>query len=297
MLAPVCLFTYNRLNETRRTIEALQQNYLAPHSELYIFSDGPKNEENRDKVNQVRRFLETVKGFKKVVVSESPGNKGLANSIISGVTQTIRMHGKVIVLEDDLISSPNFLDFMNQALDFYEHTPEIMSVSGYTMDLPGLKNYDRDYYIGIRASSLGWGTWLQKWEVVDWLVSDYQDFRRNYRLQYRFFNVGTDMPGMLKKQMEGHIDSWAIRWCYHQFKKELYTVFASRSKINHIGDGEDATHAAQSTKFDTPLDSGEKTQFVFSSVIEFNEKILAEFKSKYSLKRRLMDKIKRIMHL
>lgn len=294
-LAPVVLFTFNRLPETIRTVEALQNNFLSRESELFVFSDGPKNEAGVKKVNDVRKYLKTIDGFKKVIIYESQENKGLANSIIDGVTKIIEQFGKVIVLEDDLVTSPNFLEFMNQALDYYENSSKVISVSGYTLNLPSLNNYHLDYYIGYRASSLGWGTWIKKWNNIDWNVSDYSSFKKDYSQQLKFYNLGSDMPGMLKNQMRGKIDSWAIRWCYHQFKQDLVTVFSAKSKINHIGDGEDATNASGAIKFDTPLDIGQQRKFNFNSELEVNSKLIKEFKSKFSIKTRAMGKLKRLL--
>lgn len=115
MLAPICLFTYNRLEKTKQTINALKKNFLANQSHLIIFSDGAKDYKTKHEVNSVRRFLYTIDGFKSVEIIESPINQGLGESITNGVTKVIDNYGKVIVLEDDLYTTPNFLDYMNQA--------------------------------------------------------------------------------------------------------------------------------------------------------------------------------------
>jgi len=290
-LTPICLFSYNRLNETQQTVEALKKNYLAPKSELFIFSDGSKNETGVKKVKEVRQYIKNIDGFKSVTIYESPTNKGLANSIISGVSQIIAQYGRIIVLEDDLITTPNFLDFMNQALDFYENNPEIHSVSGYTLDLPSLKKYSKDYYLGYRASSWGWGTWKEKWEEVDWEVKEYNKFKRNPLKQIQFMRGGSDMPRMLKKQMKGEIDSWAIRWCFDQFLKGQLTVFPKLSKVKNIGFGVQATHTKRTKRFNTNLDKGSKRVFSFDESILVNEKVENEFRNKFSFLQRLIDKI------
>ncbi len=120
VLAPIVLFVYNRLSHTKQTVESLQKNYLADQSELFIFSDGPKNELDRQKVENVRKYLNSINGFKNIVIKESQENKGLANSVISGVSEIISKYGKIIVMEDDLVSAPGFLKFMNEALEFYK---------------------------------------------------------------------------------------------------------------------------------------------------------------------------------
>ena len=289
MITPICLFTYNRLEETQQTVTALQQNFLAKESDLFIFSDGPKNEASFIKVNDVREYLKTIKGFKSITIFESQTNKGLANSIISGVTQIIEEYGKIIVLEDDLITTPNFLDFMNQALKFYEYKP-IFSISGYSFDLPSLKSYPKDFYLGYRASSWGWATWKDQWKSVDWEVEGYEQFSKSLKQQRRFMRGGSDMPRMLKNQMKGKIDSWAIRWCYDQFQKDLLTVFPSISKIRSIGFGENATHTKSTQRFYTTLDKGLQRDFNFNFPEQIVENITIEFREKFSILSRLKDK-------
>lgn len=289
--APICLFTYNRLEETKQTVGALQQNYLAPKSELFIFSDGPKNQNATSKINAVRAFLKTIDGFKTVTIFEAEQNKGLANSIIEGVTQTIKRYGKVIVLEDDLVSSPNFLDFMNQSLDFYTSTPQVFSISGYTLNLPSLSKITEDYYLGYRASSWGWATWENRWNEVDWTIKDYSSFLNDKSAKSKLNRGGSDMSGMLKNQMEGKIDSWAIRWCYYQSKMDMLTVFPVVSKIVSIGFGANATHTKKTNRFDNVLDSTHKTSFNFDENIKLNSKLIKEFKAAFSIKNRVKDKI------
>lgn len=291
MLAPICLFTYNRPEETRKTVEALQRNKLASQSELFLFSDGPKRECDWSNVAETRSFLKTVTGFKKVEFIEAHENKGLANSIIDGVSLILEKQGKVIVLEDDLITAPNFLNFMNQALDFYKEQDNIFSISGYSMDLKSLRTYNKDFYLGYRASSWGWATWIDRWYNIDWKVKDFNKFRWNLLQQYRFMRGGSDMPRMLKKQVKGEIDSWAIRWCYHQFLKNQLTVFPASSKVNNMGFNIKATHTFKSRRFLTPLDSGEKTEFNFESKPVIDGKLVHEFRNKFSILNRLYDKI------
>lgn len=290
-LAPICLFVYTRLEETKKTINALKENILAKESELFIFSDGAKNKETQDKIQEIRNYLRSINGFKRITIIESEINKGLAQSIIEGVSSIIEKYKKVIVLEDDLITTPNFLTFMNDALHFYENSQEIFSISGYTLDLPTLKNYNKDYYLGLRASSWGWGTWENRWKDIDWEIKDYNKFKWNIVRNYKFSRGGSDMPSMLKKQMKGKIDSWAIRWCYNQYKKGTYTVFASKSKVKSIGFGENATHTFKEGRFGTMLDKSNQVNFIFEKNPEPNTTIIKEFRNKFSILSRIKYKI------
>ena len=288
-LAPICLFTYNRLDETKHTVTALQSNFLASKSELFIFSDGPKSN-TVNEVSAVRAYLKSIKGFKKVTISESKINMGLANSIISGVSTVLGNNKTVIVLEDDLITTPNFLDFMNQALDFYSSDKSILSTTGYTLDLPSLPK-NKDFYFGYRASSWGWGTWRDRWQNIDWGVSDYNEFYSNKKLVKKFKAGGSDMPRMLRRQMEGKIDSWAIRFCYHQFKNELYTVFPNLSKIQSIGFSKKATHTSGSKRFKTKVDNSFKRKFKFEKYDKINKDLAREFSAFFSLKNRITNQL------
>ncbi|QGY48087.1 glycosyltransferase [Maribellus comscasis] len=291
MPSPICLFTYNRLSETKQTVEALQENYLASGSDLIVFSDGAKTEAASAKVAEVRKFIQTIKGFKSLEIIESPENKGLAKSIISGVSSVIQRSGKVIVLEDDLITSPNFLDFMNQALDFYANQEKAFSVSGYTMDLPSLTDYSKDFYLGYRASSWGWATWADRWNKVDWEVNEYNRFIRNPVEHFQFMRGGSDLPYMLWKQMNGKIDSWAIRWCFDQYKKNLFTVFPKESKIKNIGFGETATHTKSMNQFDAHFGDETKREFLFDDNLIVNKVVAKEFRKRFSVLNRIKNKL------
>ncbi len=154
-LAPVCLFTYNRLIQTVKTIEALKANYLASDTDLIMFSDGGKDNETKLKVNEVREYLKKVTGFKSITIYKAQFNKGLAHSIIDGVTQEIEKYGKVIVLEDDLVTTPNFLDYMNQALNFYEYNDKLISICAYGLKIEKPIDYQNDFYLYGRSSSWG----------------------------------------------------------------------------------------------------------------------------------------------
>ena len=289
-LAPICLFTYNRLNETIKTIEALQNNFLALDSDLYIYSDGGKTEKDKEKVQNVRNYLHSISGFKSVVILESPMNRGLANSVISGVSEMLKLNETLIVLEDDLVTSPNFLDFLNNALTFYEQDNAIFSISGYTLNLRSLPG-EKDYYFGYRASSWGWGIWRDRWMLIDWDIKEYDDFVQNKNFVKEFKRGGSDLPRMLKNQNNGLIDSWAIRFCFHQFSYNLMTVFPTKSKLISIGFTNEATNTIGSKRFQTPIDKEIKRNFIFERFKNIDRIIADEFAAKFSLKSRIYNQL------
>jgi hypothetical protein len=254
--APIALFVYKRPLHTTRALESLRKNEWAGESDLYVFCDGPKSDEDRASVAAVRKTIDALTGFRNVYGTFREKNLGLAKSIISGVTDVVNKHGRVIVVEDDLVSSPNFLQFMNQALATYEPNRKIFSVTGYNFltDIPA--GYKKQVFLSYRPSSWGWGTWSDRWSRADWEVKDFPSFIGSKRAQIRFNRGGDDLTGMLVQQMEGKLDSWGIRWCFTHFLHEAYCLVPTISKINNIGFDVSGTHCRTSEKYDVPLDDG-----------------------------------------
>ena len=188
-LAPVVLFCYNRPWHLRQTIESLQLNLLATQSELIVFSDGPKRESDEPLIQEIRNYLDGIDGFKSVKIIKSEKNNGLAASIIKGVSEILSLYDRVIVLEDDMLSTPDFLTFMNDALNIYKSRSDIFSVTAYSPPFKIPSDYKQDLYLAPRASSWGWGTWLNKWEKADWNVRDFDKLKSNNFINSRFAAV------------------------------------------------------------------------------------------------------------
>lgn len=290
-LAPVILFTYNRLDHTMQTIEHLKNNNLAIYSDLIVFSDGWKTDKDEKLVQKVRAYLKSVKGFNSCLVIERKANFGLARNIIEGVTEVINKFGKVIVLEDDLLTSKNFLCYMNECLEYYKDRQDIFSISGYTGNLPSLPCYDNETYLSYRPASWGWATWKHQWDNIDWDVSDFKEFIKNKKEVKRFNRGGIDMTRMLKYYIKGRNNSWAIRWSYSMYKQNKYSVYPKVSKIQNIGFGKDATHCSGVNIYKTTLDKTLKCDFDFTDEITPNIQIVKEFKYQYSYTNKLIKKI------
>lgn len=252
-LAPIILFTYNRLEHTKKTIESLSKNALAKESELYIYSDAAKTETDLEKVKAVREYIYTIYGFKKINIIEAKKNKGLANSVIDGVTEIINKYKKVIVLEDDLVTSKYFLEYMNESLNLYEKREDIWSIAGYSPNIDIPKEYKYDIYLTYRGCSWGWATWKDRWDGIDWNIRDYSEFKKNKKLITEFDISGSDMSPMLDDQMNGRINSWAIRWCYNQYKQKKLTVYPVKSLVRNIGNDLSGTHTSITNKYDCEL--------------------------------------------
>ena len=233
MLAPIALFCFNRLDTLSRTVEALQNNTLASESELFIFSDGPRRENEVDNVTAVREYIHSISGFKSITIKESMFNKGLGNSIIAGVTEVVNKYGKIIVLEDDLVTAPFFLEFMNEALDFYENEPKVAGILGYT-ELTG-DNLPETYF-SWEVGCLGWGTWKRGWEMFEPDGNKLLECFKTQEQRFRFDINGTyPFYDMLKGQAEGKVDSWAIRWYASVFFHEMLGLHPGKNMVSHIG--------------------------------------------------------------
>lgn len=250
-LAPIALFTYNRLQHARLTIEALAANELASESDLYVFSDAPRTEAQHEAVHKVREFLHTVNGFKSITIIERETNLGLANSIIDGVTRLTESHGRVIVLEDDLFTSPYFLRYMNEALEMYADDEQVVSVHGYVYPL---KKHVPELFFIRGADCWGWATWQRGWQLFDENGSRLLSRLREQKLEKKF-NFGNSYPymKMLEDQVNGINNSWAIRWNAAAFLENRLTLYPGQSLVRNIGFDESGTHCGANENFDVVL--------------------------------------------
>ena len=294
-LSPIVLFVYNRPDHTRRTLEALRGNDLAGQSRLFIFSDGPKGEDDAACVAEVSDIIGGVSGFASVEIVERECNYGLAESIIAGVTEIVERFGRVIVLEDDLITAPGFLRFMNDALAFYEQDERIFSVTGVHFPIALPDGYPRRIYLSHRASSWGWGTWDDKWNKADWDVRDFDDFARDRKAQTLFNRGGEDLTDMLLAQQRGLTDSWAIRWCYTHFRNGAFCLYPTTSLLMNIGYDGTGVHCSTGDKYVKPLPTGDIGSIGMAKGIDIHPEITRNLERFYrrSWPKRLVRSIKR----
>ena len=232
-LSPILLFVYNRPAHTRRCIESLSRNLLAVESELFIYADGAKDQTVADEVEEVRQYIRLVQGFKKVILIERNENWGLAKNIIDGVSTQVRKYGKVIVLEDDLVVAPHFLRFMNDALETYQDEPKVGHIQAcdFTQDasLP-------DTFLIKWTGSWGWATWERAWKHFNPNGKELLQELEARKLTYTFdFNGKYGFTRMLRRQIEGKNNSWAIRWNASLFLKDILSLNVGRSLVQNEG--------------------------------------------------------------
>jgi hypothetical protein len=233
MYTPILLFVYNRLEHARRAVESLQSNNLATESPLFIYSDGAKNEESRSEVNNVRNFVHTISGFAEINIIERSENWGLARNIIDGVTTQVNRFGRVIVVEDDLVVAPHFLQFMNDALDTYADEPRVGHIQAcdFTKDdsLP-------DTFLIKWTGSWGWATWDRAWKMFNpdgrYLLQQIE--QRGLARKFDF-DGKYGFTRMLRRQTEGKNNSWAIRWNASLFLNDILSLNVGRSLVQNEG--------------------------------------------------------------
>lgn len=231
--APILLFVYNRPEHVRRNIQALLKNELAAESELFIYSDAAKDETSQAAVKEVRTFIRSIQGFKKITIIERAENWGLARSIIDGVTTQINRYGRVIVLEDDLVVAPHFLQFMNDALETYRDEERVGHIQAcdFTHD-PSLP----DTFLIKWTGSWGWGTWDRAWKHFNADGKALLTELESRKLTYTFdFNGKYGYTRMLRRQIEGKNNSWAIRWNASLFLKGILSLNVGKSLVQNEG--------------------------------------------------------------
>lgn len=294
--APIALFVYNRLLHTQNTVQALKANHLSSETNLIIFSDGPRSSEQSKKVESVRNFIKSIDGFKSIRIIERDRNYGLANSIIDGVTKVCNEFGKAIVLEDDIVTSTYFLTYMNDALNHYKNNEKVASIHGYIYPTQGLP----ETFFLRGADCWGWATWKEKWELFNADGAQLLDRLEKQKLLKRFnFNDTYPYSQMLKDQIDGKNDSWAIRWHASAFLNNLYTLYPGKSLVENIGNDGSGTHCSNTEIFTSNLSDTKISYFPVTVEDDLLALKLIEkyFKAQKSKTMNILRRIKRKLGL
>lgn len=243
-LSPIVLFTYNRPVHTKKVLDALALNKEAKESILYIYCDGAKSNatsSDLEKIENVKKIILTEYRFKEVIVNILPLNKGLANSIIDGVTEIVNRYGKIIVLEDDIIPSRFFLQFMNEALLIYENEEKVISIGAFNFFATD-SFVPNTFFIPI-PDCWGWATWKDRWVLFE---SDgeklYSELQNNGLINKFNLNGAFNFEQMLIDQINSKNNSWAIRWQAVAYLYEKVTLYPKHSVTKNIGFDNEGTH-------------------------------------------------------
>jgi hypothetical protein len=296
-LAPIVLFTYNRPEHTKLTLEALKKNYLANNSTLYIYCDGSRdnmNDANISNISQVRQIVRMEQWCGSVNIIESENNKGLAKSIKTGVSEIVLKYGKVIVMEDDLVTSPAFLTYMNKALDYYENYKSVFSISAYCLPASKFKvpeDYKYDVFVSLRNSSWGWGTWYDRWQQINWDVKVYETIRNTETIKQAFNRGGDDVFDLLEMQQSGKLNIWSIQFTVAHFVNHAVSIVPTLSYVDNIGhDGSGENCLPGNGLKNQALNNNENVKFL--DVLYEDKQVINAFYNAYCrIKRPLWQKI------
>lgn len=297
--SPVLVFVYNRADNAKKTLEALEKNELAKESIVYIFSDGPKGKNNtidEQKVSETRAVLKTNWKFKEVNVIERKENWGIYDNLTKGVKEIVNKFGKVIVIEDDILTSKNFLLYMNKSLQMYEKEYSVMQISGYQFPSKKWKSNNQAIFLP-HATSWGWGTWSRAWNKLDHESQGAEILKKDIE-KNKAFNLGTEntFSNLLFSQTKsGNSNDWDIRWWWTIFNSNGLVLHPDSSLVRNIGFGEDATH----TKIDLFKDDQDFLNYSikhYPKKIEIDKKkkkkIFQYFSKVYDNKPTLLQKLK-----
>lgn len=259
-LAPILIFTYNRPQHTRRMLQALESADLAKDSDVYIYSDGAKNANSIEVVNKVRAIIAEPWQFNNIKIIERERNLGLAQNVISGVTEVIAKYGKVIVLEDDLQISKVGLRYFNDALDVYEKEEKVMEISGYMYPVKDAEKLPETFFFRV-ANSWGWATWERAWKKynpnIDELIADFD------KEKIKRFSIDhtENFWKQVKEYKAGKINSWAIRWYLTLFNNNGLALYPRQSMIQNMGTDGSGTHSDADTMYHVELATQAVTYF------------------------------------
>jgi hypothetical protein len=298
--APIVLFVFNRPIHTRKTLESLMANELSGESELWIYSDGPKNEcslENLKNINEVRFVIRQKPWCSKVNIIESEKNKGLARSIVEGVTDILKMQDRVIVLEDDLITSPFFLTYMNLALEKYKNNKKIMQICSYMfpIETTGLKE---TFFLNL-TSSWGWATWNRAWKYFEPDIDKLIEVFPKKKIKKFNLDGAYDFFSFFNLQKKNKLDSWAILWYASVFLKGGICLHPSKSLIINIGHDNSGIHSHATNFFDNSLIT-QKINFYEENIkenLEARKRIINYFRTSPTIEFKRISFYKRLLKI
>lgn len=293
--APIVVFAFNRLDSLKKCIDSLLKNEESKFSDLYIFVDGAREDKSGeyDHVKCVQEYVQEITGFKSLTYEFSETNKGLGNSVISGVSKVIDDYGSAIVLEDDLIVSHNFLSYLNQGLVYYRDKGEVFSICAWSPFIHIPESYKYDAYTCVRSSSWGWATWKDRWNSVDWNLKDWKQCESNKR-QFNDWG-GSDSYGMLKGWKLGKNNSWAIRFVYSQFVQNKISVFSNKCLVDNYGFDGKGIDCPKYCRTKWNFEDNNDKLFIFPERLSLNKSILKQVMSYRTLQIRIKAKLINMM--
>ncbi len=239
--SPIILFIYKRPEHLKKTLESLARCRGYEHHRIFVFGDGSRSQSEDAAVEETRKVAKDFLGDRAQYFF-SPQNKGLAQSVIHGVSKVLGEFESAIIIEDDLIFHLEFLTFINTALQKYAKEEKVSMVSGYMYNVPELRKESKQIFLPL-ISTWGWGTWARAWTNFDKDATGYERLMSDRQLRKKFnCNGSYPFSRMLELQMKGKIDSWGIRWYWNIFNKNLISCFPPNTLVINNGFDTTATH-------------------------------------------------------
>ncbi|MBN1971002.1 MAG: glycosyltransferase [Candidatus Delongbacteria bacterium] len=286
--SPIVLFVYNRPWHTKQTVEALQKNDFACESELFIYSDGAKTEKDIEKVIEVRDYIKTISGFKSITIIERDKNWGLADSIIDGVTEIVNKYGRIIVLEDDIVTSKYFLKFMNESLEFYEKEIKVWHISGW--NYPIKNKCPNDVFFWRLMNCWGWATWKDRWAFFNKDINKiFESFSKSDIRKFDLENTGVFWNQVLMNSKR-KINTWAIFWYASIFMNNGLCLNPCISFVKNIGLDNSGTNCTKNKSLDIDI-LNQNSSFSFNCNIEENAIAVQEIIKFYKLNNSFVNRI------
>jgi len=293
--SPIIIFVYNRLHHLDTLFNSLQKNDLFKKSKVIVFSDGAKNQIDKEKIDKVRELLKKRLIPQNSEIIENNVNLGLSRNVIGGLNKTFQIYDRAIILEDDLELSPFFLNYMNDALNLYATSENVASISGYMYPIEP-KKFSNNYFFLKLIESWGWGTWKRAWNIFE---NDSLQLKKKIdekQLANEFnFESGVSYYKMLTDNINGLNDSWAVRWYASTFLKNMNTLFPSKSFVKNIGVDDSGEHCSYTTVYDTLVNFDYKKLEKNHSLESLSDRLVVQsFFRKIKYKRYLDNVINKI---
>ncbi|MCZ2126844.1 MAG: glycosyltransferase family 2 protein [Anaerolineales bacterium] len=276
-LAPVCIPTYTRINHLRRTIEALKENRLADETEVHIFSDGARAGDE-EKVAAVRSYLKTISGFKKIEIVENQTNQ-YPNGVMQAIRGLLSQHEKIIFMEEDIVTAPVFLEYMNFALEEYESNPRIFSIAGYCPPIPIPKDYPNDVFFFPRFNPWGFGMWKDRFDKLEMKIPKrvINEIFLNPRRLYDFSRGGLDMLPLTLNNYFGYANGLDSKTFSQQFMMNMLTVYPVKHLVDNIGLDGSGVHTKKKPQYRVRLSNEPFKKYSLPQTMEMNPEIMSAF--------------------
>ncbi len=277
------LFCYKRAAKLKAVVEALLLNPECADMEIVFFCDGAKGEKDAAAVAETRQYIESISGFKKITRQYRDRNLSTGPNFFQGIAYLCSHADRFIVVEDDLVVTPNFLRYMLLALDYYQAESTVFCVTGYCFPLKK-SGYPFDTVMYDRFCSYGWASWSEKVKTVKWDNAALQDIIQASPAFKRLLNkTGMDLYRMLKKQINGTISTWDIQMQVHVAINHYKVVYPVISKTSNIGFDQESTNTFGVNYLRTITDSTGKRNFIFCDASTIAPNIRRQLKKPYGL--------------